>query len=555
MSSGKISGARTIVKTLEKLGVTTIFGYPGGATLPIYEALADSSIRHVLSRHEQGAAHMADGYARVSGKVGVCMATSGPGATNLVTGIANAYMDSTPMVAITGQVPRTMIGNDAFQEVDTTGITIPITKHNYLVQDVRDLPGILEEAFFLASTGRKGPVLVDIPKDVQTELFSPGPLKGVSLEGYKPTTKGHSGQIKRAVKMISRSERPCIIAGGGVVHADAEPELLEFAEMNQIPVTWTLMGKNAFPNAHPLNLGMIGYHGTVPANTAISEADVIVAVGTRFGDRSTGPLDTYAPKARIIHIDIDPAEISKNVPSALPIVGDAKNILTTLCSVCEPSQHGGWLERMRELQEGHPIRTSEEGLSVPGIIRDLRTRLPDPILVTDVGRHQIFAAHHFPINAPKSFVTSGGLGTMGFGLPAALGAKVGAPDRRVVCISGDGSFLMNLQELVTAAEEEIEVTVLVMNDSCLGMIKQLQDAFYGGKHRSCSLGGCVDFAGIAERMGVRGYRVEKKEELAAALKAAETSGSTTVIDCVIDNPVNVYPMVTGGSLTDCIEED
>ncbi|MFP4564318.1 MAG: biosynthetic-type acetolactate synthase large subunit [Spirochaetia bacterium] len=555
MSPEKIIGARSIVDTLEKLGVTTIFGYPGGATLPIYEALADSSIRHVLSRHEQGAAHMADGYARVSGKVGVCIATSGPGATNLVTGIANAYMDSTPLVAITGQVPRTMIGNDAFQEVDTTGITIPITKHNYLVQEVRDLPGIIEEAFYLASTGRKGPVLIDIPKDVQTELFVPDPPKGVSLEGYKPTTKGHSGQIKRAVGMISRAERPCILAGGGIVHADAEDKLLEFAEMHQIPVTWTLMGKNAFPNAHPLNLGMVGYHGTIPANTAVSESDLIIALGTRFGDRSTGPLETYAPNARIIHIDIDPAEISKNVPSALPIVGDARNILETLCRVTEPAGHGSWLERVRGLHERHPIKVPPGGLSVPGIITEVRARLSDPVLVTDVGRHQIFAAHHFPVNTPKSFVTSGGLGTMGFGLPAALGAKLGAPDRRIVCISGDGSFLMTLQELITSAEEEISVIVLVMNDSCLGMIKQLQDAFYGGKHRSCSLGGCVDFAGIAERMGVRGYRVEKKEQLAAALEAAQASEGTTVIDCVIDNPVNVYPMVTGSSLTDCIEED
>jgi acetolactate synthase-1/2/3 large subunit len=555
MSSGKITGARSIVDTLEKLGVAVIFGYPGGATLPIYEALTESSIRHVMTRHEQGAAHMADGYARVCGKVGVCMATSGPGATNLVTGIANAYMDSTPMVAITGQVSRTMIGNDAFQEVDTTGITIPITKHNYLVQDARTLPGILEEAFYLASTGRKGPVLVDIPKDIQTELFVPDPPKGVSLEGYKPTTKGHSGQIKRAVGMISRAERPCILAGGGVVHSDAEEKLLEFAEMHEMPVTWTLMGKNGFPNAHPLDLGMVGYHGTVPANTAISEADLIIAVGTRFGDRSTGPLDTYAPKSRIIHIDIDPAEISKNVPSALPIVGDARNILETLCRVTEPSGHGRWLEKLRQLQEGHPIKTPREGLSVPGIITEVRTRLPDPILVTDVGRHQIFAAHHFPLNTPKSFVTSGGLGTMGFGLPAALGAKLGSPDRRVVCISGDGSFLMNLQELITAAEEEIAAVILIMNDSCLGMIKQLQDAFYGGRHRSCSLGGCVDFAGIAERMGVKGYRVQNREDLTAALEAAEAFEGTTVIDCVIDNPTNVYPMVTGGSLTDCIEED
>jgi acetolactate synthase-1/2/3 large subunit len=431
MGKAKLSGAKALVRTLESLGVEIIFGYPGGATLPIYDELAKSSIRHVLARHEQGAAHMADGYARATGKTGVCMATSGPGATNLVTGLANAYMDSSPLVAITGQVPRPMIGNDAFQEVDITGITIPITKHNYLLQEAAEVPHSVQEAFFLASTGRKGPVLLDIPRDVQMEIFAPHQAKYPPLEGYRPTVEGHPGQIKRAVSLLKSAEKPVIIAGGGISLAAAREILVRLVDKTEVPVVYTLMGKASIPNSHPLCFGLMGYHGRVEANHAISHADVILALGTRFGDRSTGPISTFAKQAKIIHVDIDPAEISKNVPSYLPIVGDAAQILEQLAALAPAAKHGPWLEELRQVAGQHPLRGKATGVSIPNILRILRDLEDDPIIVTDVGRHQIFTAHYFPVDSGRSFITSGGLGTMGFGTPAAIGAKVGQPDRVV----------------------------------------------------------------------------------------------------------------------------
>ena len=553
MGKVKTSGAKALVRALETQKVEVIFGYPGGATLPIYDELSKSSIRHFLARHEQGAAHMADGYARSTGKTGVCMATSGPGATNLVTGLANAFMDSSPLVAITGQVTRPMIGNDAFQEVDITGITIPITKHNYLVQQASEIPHCIQEAFYLASTGRKGPVLIDIPRDVQQEIFAPHQAKYPPLEGYKPTVEGHPGQIKRAAALLRSSERPLIIAGGGVSLSGARGELIRLAEKAEIPVVYTLMGKASFPNSHPLCLGLMGYHGRVESNTAVSRADVILAAGTRFGDRTTGPLDTFASQAKIIHIDIDPAEISKNVPIYLPIVGDAGHILGELSELVPSAKHEDWIGQLREVAAQHPSKSKMSGVSIPGILKTLKTVCREALIVTDVGRHQIFTAHYFPVEEERSFVTSGGLGTMGFGVPAAIGAKVGNPERNVVDIAGDGSFMMTCQEIAAAVTEEIPVVILVMNDYCLGMIKQLQDAKYGKRHEACKFGRNVDFARLAESMGAVGFTVKEEREIAPTIEKSLAAGRPVVVDCVLQDTSNVYPMVTGASLLDYVE--
>jgi len=565
MKKGKSTGAKTLVKSLENAGTEVIFGYPGGANLPIYEAMQRSEIRHVLARHEQGAAHMADGYARASGKTGVCLATSGPGATNLVTGIATAYMDSSPIVAITGQVPRNVIGNDAFQEVDITGITIPITKHNYLVQTASQIAPIVEEAFFLSGTGRKGPVLVDIPKDVQTEEFASQQEKRGNLEGYNPTMKGHPGQIKRAVSMIREAERPLVIAGGGVFLADGFEVLSQFIETTKIPLVYTLMGKSAFDNRHPLNLGLFGYHGRRVSNTAVTKADLVLAIGTRFGDRSTGPLASFARDAKIIHIDIDPAEIGKNVPAYLPIVGDISNILPRLTELAETStmQFEGWTEYLKNQKppNGQSQRSKNysaddpAGIHTADILRIAADIFPDAIIVTDVGRHQIYAAQHFPVSSGRTFITSGGLGTMGFGLPAAIGAAVGRPDKKIVLITGDGSFLMNIQELVTAKESGINLTVLLMNDSRLGMIQQLQDYFYEKRFDISKFDTDIRFDRIAEDFGCTGIRINTIEDFFKNIKTASEQRGVTVYDCILGEEENVYPMVTGSNLLELEEGD
>ncbi len=553
MRKGKVTGAKALVKALEGQGVEVIFGYPGGANLPIYDELGRSPIRHVLARHEQGAAHMADGYARSTGRIGVCLATSGPGATNLVTGLANAFMDSSSLVAITGQVPRTMIGNDAFQEVDITGITIPITKHNYLVQEPWELPHVVEEAFYLAGSGRPGPVLIDVPRDVQQEEFSPHQAKFPQLEGYKPTLEGHPGQIKRAVALLKAARQPLVVTGGGVHQAGGVQALRLLAEKADLPVAHTLMGKASFPNSHPLCLGLLGYHGRVQANTAVSEADVILAVGTRLGDRSTGPLDTFARQARIIHVDIDPAEISKNVPAFLPIVGDVKGVLEQLAALLPAARHETWRARLAEVAAAHPLKGKLKGVGIPNILHLLRGLVSDPLMVTDVGRHQIFTAHYFPVDTERSFVSSGGLGTMGFGLPAAIGAKVGNPGRTVLAVCGDGSFLMTCQELAAAVAENIPVVALVMNDYCLGMVKQLQDAFYGKRHEACRFERNVNYARLAESMGAFGAQVTTEEQIEPALREALASGRPAVVEFVLEEPANVYPMVTGASLLEYVE--
>ena len=553
MKKGKVAGARIVVKALEAQGVEVIFGYPGGANLPLYDELARSSIRHVLARHEQGAAHMADAYARASGRVGVVTATSGPGATNLVTGIATAFMDSSALVAITGQVSRHLIGNDAFQEVDTTGITIPITKHNYLVQDGGELARTIAEAFHLAGTARPGPVLIDVPKDVFLEQWPPTKPEPPSLEGYRPTLNGHPGQIKRAATAIKGAARPVVIVGGGMRTQASYDALVALAEGLEIPVVSTLMGKGSFPNSHPLYLGLYGYHGRIAANTAITEADVIIGVATRFGDRSTGNTLHFAPQARIVHIDIDPAEVGKNIQALIPIVGDADHILPELVGQLHGAAHPEWVARLRRKAEAHPLAEAAGDVTIPKVLRALKRLCPDPVLVTDVGRHQIFAAHYFPVDSCRSFLTSGGLGTMGFGLPAAIGAKLARPARQVVAVCGDGGFLMTCQELATAAVEKIPVVALVMHDRCLGMVRQLQQAFYGKRYTACDLGDVVDFARLAESMGCVGIRVTKEAEIAPALEQALAAGHPSVVDCHIDAPANIYPMVTGATLMDYIE--
>ncbi len=553
MKKGRTNGAKRLVKELEQAGVDYIFAYPGGANLPIYEALSRSSVKAVLARHEQGAAHMADGYARAGGKSGCCLATSGPGATNLVTGIATAYMDSSPVVAITGQVSKSMIGNDAFQEVDITGITMPITKHNSLVQRSEEIGPAVAQAFYLAGTGRKGPVLIDIPKDLQQAEFALKDEPAFKLEGYSPTISGHTGQIKRAAGLINCAKRPVIISGGGVFIAEAFAQMADFNRRAGFPVVHTLMGKAGYDNADPLNFGLFGYHGRFAANKAVSEADLIIAVGTRFGDRSTGPLGNFAPDARIVHIDIDPAEIGKNVPAYLPIVGDIAEILPRLQEQIDPGFDPNWLESLRKEAEDHPLPLDSDRFSTPSILVEIASQHPDPILVTDVGRHQIYAAQYYPVGAGRKFISSGGLGTMGFGLPAAIGAKLARPDQDVVLISGDGSFQMNMQELSLAGELGIDLTMVVIHDKHLGMISQLQDAFYGSRFDVSRIGGSVSFSALAEALGCRGRRATNRKELQEALKLAASEGGPQLIECMVEDEEHVYPMVTGSRLTDLIE--
>lgn len=546
----RMTGARAIIESLYKEDVEVIFGYPGGALLPLYDALYDADIRHILVRHEQAAAHAAEGYARATGKVGVCLATSGPGATNLVTGIANAYMDSIPMVAFTGQVPRSMIGNDAFQEANITGITMPITKHNYLVQDANELPRIIKEAFHIASTGRPGPVLIDLPKDVTTEEIDFSYPEHVSLQGYKPTYKGNIQQVKRATDMIAGSKRPVIYAGGGVVSSDASKELLDFAETIQAPVTTTLTGISGFPTDHPMYIGMPGMHGTKYANFAIQESDLLISVGVRFDDRVTGKLQSFAPNAKIIHIDIDPAEISKNITVDIPIVGDAKNILASLNRYVSQCDSKEWLIKVQQWKDKYPLHylKTDNKLKPQYIIEQIDKICPDPIIVTEVGQHQMWAAQYCTFNEPRTFITSGGLGTMGYGVPAAIGAKTGRPDKVVFDIAGDGSFQMSSHELATAVQEDIPVIIAIMNNCCLGMVRQWQELFYEKRYScTCFDGECVDFVKLAEAYGALGIRVDNKEEVRPAIEKAIASGRPTVINFIVEEEENVSPMVPAGA--------
>ena len=543
-----MTGAQILIECLKREGVEVIFGYPGGQVLPIFDKLYDADIKFILPRHEQGAAHAADGYARATGKVGVCLATSGPGATNLTTGIANAYMDSIPIVAITGQVKTFLIGNDAFQEADVTGVTRPITKHNYLVKDIKELARIIREAFHVASTGRPGPVLIDIPSDIQqqdTEFIWPEEVK---IRGYNPTYFGHPGQIKKAAKLIAGAKKPIIYAGGGIITSGAHRELKELAEKINAPVTMTLMGLGGFPGTHQLSLGMLGMHGTFYANHAIMESDLIIACGARFDDRVTGRLDAFAPYAKIIHIDIDPSSISKNVKVDVPIVGDAKNILGQLLEeVGKAPDTTQWLKTIESWKKKNPLAYKEGSKIKPQYVIEqiYEATGGEAIITTEVGQNQMWAAQWYKYTSPRTFISSGGLGTMGFGFPAAMGAKVGCPDKIVFDIAGDGSIQMNIQELATCVCNKINVKVAILNNGYLGMVRQWQELFYKKRYSHTELYN-PDFVKLAESYGAVGMKVTKKEEVRSAIEKALSIENTVFIDFHIEPEENVYPMVPAG---------
>lgn len=544
----KMKGAQILVEALKREGVKHLFGYPGGAVLPTFDVLYDSDIDFILTRHEQGAAHAADGYARASGRVGVCIATSGPGATNLVTGIATAYMDSVPIVAITGQVKTSLIGNDAFQEADVTGITRPITKQNYLVKDAKDLARVIKEAFYIASTGRPGPVLIDLPVDVQLQEVEFEWPEKVSLPGYKPEVRPNPAQIKQAAIAIAESRRPVLYVGGGVVISGASQEIRELAEKCQIPVTTTLMALGAFPTRHPLSLGMLGMHGTGYANHAVMDADLIIAVGARFDDRVTGRLDTFAPYAKVVHIDIDPSSISKNIPVDIAVIGDAREVLRELIEIVEKPDTEQWLTRIEEWKKEFPLTYKDDPNSIkPQYVVQKLSELTngEAIISTEVGQNQMWAAQYYEYNYPRQFISSGGLGTMGFGLPAAIGAKVGAPDRVVIDIAGDGSIQMNIQELMTAVDRKIDVKVVILNNSFLGMVRQWQELFYNRRYSATPIKG-PDFVKLAEAYGAKGMRVVRKEDVVPALKEALETPGVVLVDIAVEPEENVFPMVPAG---------
>ncbi|MEW5706054.1 MAG: biosynthetic-type acetolactate synthase large subunit [Actinomycetota bacterium] len=556
----RMTGAEALIKSLEKEGVEVIFGYPGGVVLPIYDALYDNKkIRHVLVRHEQCAGHAADAYARATGKVGVCLVTSGPGATNLVTGIANAWMDSVPIVAITGQVATHVIGTDAFQEADITGITMPITKHNYLVKDVNQLPSTVKQAFLLAKTGRPGPVLIDLPVDISKAEIDFKYPEDASIPGYKPTYKGHMKQIKEAAKLLVQAEKPIIYAGGGIIKSEAWDELRQLAELVQIPVTTTLMGKGAFPDDHPLSLRMLGMHGTRYANYAIMDSDLIFAVGVRFDDRVTGKISTFAPHATIIHVDIDPAEISKNIPAHLPIVGDAKIVLKDLVAEIKKgktphSDKTRWHELIASWKKKYPLHYHQDGAIRPEYVVETINKLTkdmDVIVTTGVGQNQMWAAQFYSANKPRSFISSGGLGTMGFGLPAAIGAQIGRPDAVVIDIDGDGSIQMVSQELATVAANKLPIIIAILNNGYLGMVRQWQELFYKKRYSQVDLNvGTPDFVKLAEAYGIKGVRVTDVGDVSKILKKAIKDRKPILIDFMVAREENVFPMVAPGASID-----
>lgn len=543
----KLTGAQMVLACLEAENVDVVFGFPGGAVLTLYDELYKKGLKHILSRHEQGAIHAADGYARVTGKPGVVFATSGPGATNLVTGLATAYMDSVPLVAVTGQVATPYIGTDAFQEADITGITLPITKHNYLVKDIGELPQVLKEAFHLAGTGRRGPVLLDLPKDLQTQEGEFNYPQKVEITSYKPVYEGHPGQVVRAAAAIKKARRPVLYAGGGVISSGAHDVLLELSQKAAIPVTTTLMGLGGVPYDDELFLGMLGMHGTYAANNAVHDADLLIAIGARFDDRVTGKIDTFASKAQIIHIDIDPAEIGKNVTVDIPIVGDARLVLKEILRRLQPGDTRDWCTQVLGWKKTYPLSYKQVDnfcLKPQFVIEELfRLTRGEAIITTDVGQHQMWAAHYYCTQNPRTFISSGGLGTMGFGFPAAIGAQVAFPAKTVLCIAGDGSFQMNSQELATAVRYQLPVKVAVINNQYLGMVRQWQELFYESRYSQTSLSGSPDFVRLAEAYGAHGFRAATVEEVAPAITAALDAPGPAVIDFQVDPGENVLPMV------------
>ncbi len=555
----KISGAYAFLEALRCEGVEHVFGYPGGAVLDIFDAIVDTpDIQFILSRHEQGAVHAADGYARASGKVGVCLVTSGPGGTNTVTGIATACMDSIPIVVFSGQVSTNLIGNDAFQEADIVGITRPCTKHNYLIKDVADLPRVIKEAFYIAGTGRPGPVLVDIPKDVMRGLIHFKYPDKVALEGYNPTYRGHMGQIKRIVSTILKSKRAVIYAGGGVILSNSSEELTAFARRMHVPVTTTLMGLGAFTADDPLWLGMLGMHGTYAANMAVTEADCLIAIGARFDDRVTGKTDEFAPKAKIIHIDIDPTSISKNVQVDLPVVGDCKNVLQDMLADLQDEQEEirelhknikPWLERIDTWKTEQPLRYEMGPVTKPQfVIEKINELAPeDAIISTEVGQNQMWTAQFYKFRKPRLFLTSGGLGTMGYGFPAAIGAQVAFPERTVIDIAGDGSIQMNIQELATAVQYKLPVKVMIINNGYLGMVRQWQSLFYKRRYSHTSLVVSPDFVKLAEAYGAHGIRVQEPGDVVDAIREALSIKGPVFVDFVVEPEEDVYPMVPAGA--------
>lgn len=557
----ELTGAQILLESLKKEGVDVLFGYPGGAVIDIYDELPrHSELKHVLVRHEQGAVHAADGYARASGKVGCCLVTSGPGATNTVTGIATAYCDSIPLVVFTGQVPTQLIGNDAFQEVDIVGITRPCTKHNFLVKDVRNLAKTIRQAFYLARSGRPGPVLVDLPKDVmqaRTEFVWP---EDIFMRSYNPTYKPNLNQLRRTAEELARARKPVILAGGGVIMADASEVLCELAHELDIPVATTLMGLGAFPANGDLWLGMVGMHGTYAANMSINHADLLVCVGARFDDRVTGRLQDFASHARIVHIDIDPTSIRKNVEVDVPVVGDCRQALEGILEICRAKMadtdwsgmHADWLQTVHEWKANHPLAYTRNGHIKPQQVIEAMYAITkgDAIIATEVGQNQMWAAQFYTFTKPRTLLTSGGLGTMGYGFPAAIGAQFAFPDKLVINVAGDGSIQMNIQELATVVQNKLPVKVVILNNGHLGMVRQWQELFYNRNYSHTNMEAQPDFVKLAEAYGAEGYRISKPEELEDVLRKALTSPNPAFIDVMVEREENVYPMVPAGAALD-----
>ena len=552
-------GGDAIIKALMDNGVDTIFGYPGGTVIPFYDMLYDSDLRHILVRHEQCAAHAAEGYARASGKVGVCLATSGPGATNLVTGVANAYMDSSPVIAITGQVVSNLIGNDAFQEVDIIGITMPITKHSYQPKDANDIPSIINTSFHIASTGRNGPVLIDVPKEVQEQELDEYVLGTYPTPGYKPTVKGNNKQIAKAAEMLKNAEKPFILAGGGTILSGASEELKKVAELIKAPIATTLMGKGVIDEKDDLSIGMLGMHGKQVANQNVNNCDVFLAIGCRFSDRTTGKLEEFLPNAKVIHIDIDPAEIGKNVSVDLPIVGDAKIILNQLIKELEGSNvnNGAWLKSIVDFKKATIPRVSYNDIPLKPqqVIKEIANSITeDTIVTTDVGLHQMWAAHFLDISKPRKFISSGGLGTMGFGFPAAIGAKVACPDDAVLAIVGDGGFLMVSQELATIKEHDIPVVIALLNNRKLGMVYQWQNKMYDKRYSETDLGSTPDFVKLAESFGINAERVEEVDKTQEALSKALKDNESILLEITVEKDEFIPMFPPGGGINELLGE-